>query len=271
MISCTVDLERQTRRTSTEESTTVSLGSDVLFASSAADLTAEADQVITDAALVIQDHEPGEVQVVGHTDDVDEDAYNLDLSRRPAQAVADALGARIDTTRYPLAIDGTGESAPVASNTTSAGKAMNRRVELTIRTPETSTAPEGANAPNAFDGPTSTAPDPVAWADGSVELEFRAEEARIITGHLVVTVSLTRTDGEIDSIFGPGNQSGTVEMPEGIADDKSHFDIAVIDGSVAHLSVAHALGGPRRSNRPLTDSQSTQRLDSGEPRVVELI
>lgn len=271
MISYTVDLAQQTRRTSSQESTTVSLGSDVLFASSSADITPEAGQVIADAAVVIASREPGEVQVVGHTEDVDDDAFHLDLSLRRARAVADALQASVDTTRYPLVIDGKGEPMPVASNTLSSGKAMNRRVELTISTPVSSTAPDGATAPIAFDGPTSTAPDPVTWEDGSIPLEFRAQEARMVQGHLVVTMTLTRTDGEIDSIFGPGNRAGTLGMPEGVADDKTHFGMALIDGGVAHLVVAHALGGPRGSIRPLTDSASSHRLDSGHPRVVELV
>lgn len=71
------------------------------------------------------------VQVIGHTDNEGEAAYNLGLSERRAGAVADVLQAggvtfdRIRTT-------GRGEEQPLASNLTPEGRAQNRRVEIVV-------------------------------------------------------------------------------------------------------------------------------------------
>lgn len=65
----------------------------------------------------------------GHTDSQSSDAYNLDLSKRRAQAVLKWLTDRgIAPAR--LQATGHGESQPVADNATEAGRALNRRVEI---------------------------------------------------------------------------------------------------------------------------------------------
>ena len=68
--------------------------------------------------------------IEGHTDNLGSDAYNLDLSKRRAEAVKDVLVTRyhIDATR--LTTVGYGASRPKASNDTLEGRAENRRVEL---------------------------------------------------------------------------------------------------------------------------------------------
>lgn len=73
------------------------------------------------------------VLVVGHTDNQGELAYNVDLSKRRADSVIQALGKDygIDTTR--LGAYGDGMTAPVASNDTEEGRAENRRVEIVKR------------------------------------------------------------------------------------------------------------------------------------------
>jgi outer membrane protein OmpA-like peptidoglycan-associated protein len=72
------------------------------------------------------------VEVVGHTDSVGSDAYNLDLSERRASAVASVLiNAGVRPNR--LRVFGMGERQPIASNLSDAGRAQNRRVDITIR------------------------------------------------------------------------------------------------------------------------------------------
>jgi outer membrane protein OmpA-like peptidoglycan-associated protein len=69
--------------------------------------------------------------VVGHTDNVGTDKYNQDLSQRRAYSVAQYLESkRVNPVR--LATAGKGESEPVASNTTEAGRQLNRRVEIYV-------------------------------------------------------------------------------------------------------------------------------------------
>ncbi len=69
-------------------------------------------------------------QVEGHTDSDGGAAYNLGLSQRRAQAVVDDLVTRYKIARSRLVAKGYGLTKPVAPNTTPAGKALNRRVEL---------------------------------------------------------------------------------------------------------------------------------------------
>jgi len=71
------------------------------------------------------------VEVAGHTDSIGAAAYNQKLSEQRAQAVGNYLTSRgVNSQR--LIITGAGANHPVASNSTEAGRAENRRVEITI-------------------------------------------------------------------------------------------------------------------------------------------
>jgi len=71
------------------------------------------------------------VDVMGHTDSTGSDAYNEDLSKRRADAVANYLALR-GVSRTRIATIGYGERYPVADNATEEGRARNRRVEIKI-------------------------------------------------------------------------------------------------------------------------------------------
>lgn len=78
------------------------------------------------------------LNIVGHTDNVGKDAYNLDLSKRRASAVKKYLvGKNIPETI--ITTDGKGETMPIASNDTEEGRAKNRRVEFFIIKPNNTT------------------------------------------------------------------------------------------------------------------------------------
>jgi outer membrane protein OmpA-like peptidoglycan-associated protein len=68
--------------------------------------------------------------VVGHTDNVGGLAANVDLSKRRATAVVQALVSQYGVSAARLDAFGAGPYAPVASNDTEASRALNRRVEL---------------------------------------------------------------------------------------------------------------------------------------------
>ena len=71
------------------------------------------------------------VQIFGHTDSDGEAEYNLRLSERRANAVADILQAN-GVSYARITTIGKGENNPVASNLTPDGKAQNRRVEIVV-------------------------------------------------------------------------------------------------------------------------------------------
>jgi OmpA-OmpF porin, OOP family len=71
------------------------------------------------------------IEIVGHTDALGDDAYNLDLSRRRAQAVVDFL-IKNKVSKSHLRARGEGEQKPIAPNDTDEGRAQNRRVEFMV-------------------------------------------------------------------------------------------------------------------------------------------
>jgi outer membrane protein OmpA-like peptidoglycan-associated protein len=87
--------------------------------------------VLEEIAGVLKDDPEWKLTVSGHTDNVGGDAYNLDLSKRRAAAVKQALVAQYHVAPERLSTDGFGASRPVDTNDTLAGRARNRRVELT--------------------------------------------------------------------------------------------------------------------------------------------
>ena len=71
------------------------------------------------------------IEIVGHTDDKWDDDYNMELSKKRAASVRDFLVSQgVDASK--MVTTGMGESMPIASNTTRAGRAQNRRVEILI-------------------------------------------------------------------------------------------------------------------------------------------
>ncbi len=72
-----------------------------------------------------------EIEIEGHTDSKGSDQYNKDLSQGRAQSVVDYIASQ-NILKSRLAAKGFGESKPIDTNETEAGKANNRRVEFTI-------------------------------------------------------------------------------------------------------------------------------------------
>jgi outer membrane protein OmpA-like peptidoglycan-associated protein len=80
---------------------------------------------------IMRDNPKLVIEIVGHTDALGDDAYNLDLSRRRALAVVNFLMEnKINKNR--LRSHGEGETKPIATNETDEGRAQNRRVEFVV-------------------------------------------------------------------------------------------------------------------------------------------
>ena len=90
----------------------------------------ESEPVLREIAKVMTDNPTWTLSVAGHTDNVGGDAYNLDLSKRRAAAVKQALVTRFKVAAVRLETSGYGASSPKATNKTLEGRAQNRRVEL---------------------------------------------------------------------------------------------------------------------------------------------
>lgn len=104
----------------------------VYFDFGTANLSPDAAPAIAEMAKLLAGNPALKVYIVGHTDWIGDADTNLSLSQKRAQAVMAALvSSGIAADR--LAAAGMGMLAPRASNTTEAGRAMNRRVELVER------------------------------------------------------------------------------------------------------------------------------------------
>ena len=73
------------------------------------------------------------VEIAGHTDSVGSDAYNQKLSERRAKAVRDYLVNKLGMDDKLFSAVGYGESKPIATNDTDAGRAENRRMEAELK------------------------------------------------------------------------------------------------------------------------------------------
>lgn len=113
---------------------------DLQFASGSAVLTAGAQGRLAPLASFLSKEPEARVQITGHTDSQGTEANNLDLSARRAMSVGAYLASTgINSGR--IQTSGLGESVPLSSNTTAAGRAINRRVEVTILDTVGSTSP----------------------------------------------------------------------------------------------------------------------------------
>lgn len=280
MLSMSQDLEQPIREEREAQTTTVVISSDVLFDSSSSDLDEKAESALDEAARRIESHEPGPVTIIGHTDSVDSDDVNLELSKDRAQAVAEALAERLDTDAYRLSTDGRGEAEPIASNDTDEGRELNRRVEIALETPVKADDAERTEMPE-FEGTTGAAADGLSF-DGSEHgvlrpFELRLSEARMVVGHLVVTLEVTPGDEQRNGVYGIGqfdSGTGMPQEPDGVSDYTllaSSGGVGVLVGSVITYPALHRAGGEGDTIRPLTDLSMNSAADGGVPRVLELV
>ena len=109
----------------------ITFDSGILFDFDSAALRPEARENLVTLAQSLQEYPNTEVTVIGHTDSKGSDAYNQGLSERRANAASNFLLAR-GVESWRVASYGMGESEPVASNDTEAGRQQNRRVEIAI-------------------------------------------------------------------------------------------------------------------------------------------
>lgn len=103
----------------------------ITFDTAKANIKPNFNAVLDDIANVMIKYPETKIEVQGHTDNVGSNEDNLRLSHLRAQSVSSALVSRGVSSNRINAV-GFGESMPVASNDTPAGREMNRRVEIKI-------------------------------------------------------------------------------------------------------------------------------------------
>jgi outer membrane protein OmpA-like peptidoglycan-associated protein len=116
-----------------QRGTVITLSGSVIFASGRAELLPSARSKLSEVATALKSggREP-RVLVEGHTDSIGSEEANRELSLQRASAVRDALvsnGVSADRVN----VEGFGEARPIADNSSQAGRANNRRVEIVIQ------------------------------------------------------------------------------------------------------------------------------------------
>lgn len=110
---------------------TLNMPGNITFKTGSAELSPSFPKVLDGVVLVLKKYEKTIVEVAGHTDNVGKTEYNHGLSERRAHTVTDYLISKGVKAERTISI-GAGETRPVDSNDTEAGRASNRRVELTL-------------------------------------------------------------------------------------------------------------------------------------------
>lgn len=109
----------------------LNMPSDITFDVNQSDIKANFYETLNSVALVLKEYDKTSISVSGHADSTGTDSYNLQLSQKRAASVSSYLASQgVNPGR--LRAVGYGESKPVASNATEAGRRQNRRVEIVI-------------------------------------------------------------------------------------------------------------------------------------------
>lgn len=295
-----VAIERYTRALDDSTSThagskdiTVTLASDVTFASDSADLTSAADaQLKTVSAQLAQYPDGGALTIVGHTDDIQDDAYNQTLSEKRANAVKTRLEQLTKLDTWQTSVSGKGESEPKIKDTSDEARAANRRVEITLTptggtTPKNNTTPTPSSAaPNPStgsgklpdpQGPVAKGPEGVTLTpksgDTSGEVTITLDHVTRSGGYLLGTVTCTVKDGSTGAQLHPLLQDPQTALSNQRGEDGSAFVTQFASDGLTLLSNGERVfpadynDAYNKQHLPLTELNLSDHLKTGTTTV----
>ena len=121
-----IDVQRQ------GDTIRLSLPGNVTFATDSSQIQPQFQTTLDQLAATLRQYDRTVIDITGHTDSTGSNAYNQQLSERRASSVANFLmGRGINPGR--IIHGGFGESQPIATNQTAAGRQANRRVDIQVR------------------------------------------------------------------------------------------------------------------------------------------
>ena len=216
-LAAPVPIERYTQALDDSTSThtgskdiTVTLASDVTFASDSAELTSAADaQLNTVAGQLAQYPDGGTLTIVGHTDDIQDDAYNQTLSEKRANAVKTRLEQLTKLDKWQTSVSGKGESEPKVNDTSDEARAANRRVEITLTPTGGTTTKNTPPAPNSGKLPENKGP--VAKGSEGVTVKH-------VSGNSQLTITIDHVTRSGGYLF--GQLHTTLSVKKGSAPDR---------------------------------------------------
>ena len=294
-LAAPVPIERYTRALDDSTSThaggkdiTVTLASDVTFASDSADLASGAEaQLQTVAGQLAQYPDGGTLSIVGHTDDVQDDAYNQTLSEKRANAVKTRLEQLTKLDTWQTSVSGKGESEPKIKDTSDEARAANRRVEITL-TPTGGTTPKGSSStatPSTSgggklpdpQGPVAKGPEGVTLSpksgDTSGEVTITLDHVARSGGYLLGTVTCTVKDGSTGAQLHPLLQDPQTALSNQRDEDGSAVQTLLASDGLTLISngerifPADYLDAYNKQHLPLTELNLYDHLKGGTTTV----
>jgi len=184
-----LDVPLRTRQT--PKQVDLSLDADVLFRLDSAQLTAAAAKSVAAVVADLRAAGAGPLSVTGHTDSTAGSAHNQQLSEQRARTVAAALSKALPDAQWPKTVTGKGETQPVASNSSPAGRRLNRRVTISYA-PKTRPAP--APSASAAILPKTKGVRGTAAEGVPVDLPLRRGTIRFVPGAAVLRGPFLQVD-----------------------------------------------------------------------------
>ena len=289
-----VAIERYTRALDDSTSThagskdiTVTLASDVTFASDSAELASGAEaQLKTVAGQLGQHPDGGTLTIVGHTDDIQDDAYNQTLSEKRANAVKTRLEQLTKLDKWKTSVSGKGESEPKIKDTTDQARAANRRVEITL-TPTGGTTPKNNTTPTPTpatgsgklpdpQGPVAKGPEGVTLTtkglDTSGEVTVTLDHLTRAGGYLLGTVTCTVKDGSTGAPLRPLLQDPETPLSNQRSESGALSTILASDGLTLisngeRIFPADYIDADAKQHLPLTELCLLDNLKTGTTTV----
>lgn len=190
--------------------TVLTLDAEILFDSDDHTIRDDAEDALDAAAEELERAAGGELQIVGHTDDIDTEQYNQTLSENRADSVHDHLDDLVDLDEFDeVTTEGRGLHEPIASNETEEGRQLNRRVELHF-------TPLQLDEIDEADGDSGDLPEaegPVAEGDESLTVtaaDDRASDVQVESLRRVGNVLVGRIGVEVTDL--PEDQDGQGQL-----------------------------------------------------------
>ncbi|QQM68281.1 OmpA family protein [Actinomyces weissii] len=228
---------------------TVSLASDVTFAVDSDQLSVQADGVLAGAVAELGLYPSGgSLSIVGHTDDVADDAYNQALSEKRAASVRKRLGELMDLSKWQVSESGKGESEPRVQGSDEEARAANRRVEVVAKPADPQEAEERRRAvlaqgsEPAPEGPVGKGPEgvtaPLVGSSSKGSWKVTLDKVTRIGSFLVGNLHAQNPDG------GTGDMQQYMQLPspffyrwgDGVADGPGSASLTLLKGGVRYLA-----------------------------------
>ena len=282
-VSLGADLDAYTERLDvplrikrTPKQVDLSLDADVLFRLDSAQLTGSAAKSVAAAVADVRAAGAGPLGVTGHTDDTGGTAHNQRLSEQRARTVATALRKALPDAQWPKTVTGKGETEPVASNSSAAGRRLNRRVTISYAAkPQTTPSPApsatAASLPKTK-GVRGTAPDGV-----QVVLPLRRGTVRFVPRPAVIRGPFLQVDLVARNV-GDGPATILNYLGQSIFTVRDEFDpyapygasgVRLLSGNTAFYGLDYPTG-KEDDHRCLCDRLLNQAIPAGGEQVIAL-